>query len=63
MTDLSRKFTGVKPVLAEIPTDFDQLSERQQDRFVADLAAQLLSGWPEGRRQYRPEDDQGIEDD
>lgn len=53
--------TGTKPVLAEIPADFSQLTGEQQDRFVADLAAQLLGTLPEGRRPYRPEDDQEEE--
>jgi len=46
--------TGRKPVLAEIPADFGQLTERQQDRFVTDLAEQLLGTGPVGRRPYRP---------
>lgn len=40
--------TGTKPVLAEIPADFGQLTEDQQERFVADLAPP--SGWAPGRR-------------
>lgn len=52
-----REPTGVKPVLAEAPPDFAELPEEQQDRFVADLAAQLLGEWSEGRLPYRPEGD------
>lgn len=44
---MARKPTGIKPVLAEILAGFDQVTGDQQDRFVADLAKQLLAS---GRR-------------
>lgn len=56
MTNSEHQPSSRKPVLADIPADFGQLTEEQQDRFVVDLAAQLLGGWPEGRRPYRPEE-------
>lgn len=63
MTNSERQPSSRKPVLAEIPADFDKFTDEQQDRFVADLASQLLRTWPVGRRPYRPEDDIGGGDD
>lgn len=57
MTNQEHQPSSRKPVLAEIPADFDQLTDAQQNRFVADLAAQLLGSWPEGRRPYRTEEE------
>lgn len=56
---MARKPTGIKPVLAEILAGFDQVTGEQQDRFVADLAKQLLASGRRvscrtGRRTRRP---------
>lgn len=62
MTNQEGRSTGVTPVLAEIPADFDQLTSERQDRFAAELAAQLMGQWQESRRPQRPEygsDDHG----
>lgn len=51
-----RKPTGVKPVLAEIPANFADLPEEEQERFARDLARQILGTMPEGEQPYRPDD-------
>lgn len=52
-----RQPTGIRPVLAEVPSGFAGLPEEQQDRFIADLAKQLLGTRSEGELPYRPEGD------
>lgn len=53
-----RQPNGVKPVLVEVPANFAELPEEQQQRFTADLAAMLTGTKPEGEPVYRPENEE-----
>lgn len=58
MSEPSTESGGRKPVLVEVPANFADLPEDQQDRFAQDLADQLLGNLPPGQAPYRPEAEQ-----
>lgn len=48
--------SGHKPVLVDVPANYQDLPEDQQERFLDDLTDMIMGTFPADKKPYRPDD-------